>query len=69
MTRYSDSPKMIPPSGPDPKRPRRHALFGWMKGTITIMAGTDLTQPADPDWTNVASSCSVQLGQFGDESL
>lgn len=37
-----------------PKQPRRHPLFGWMKGTITISPGTDLTQPADPDWGDIA---------------
>ena len=32
-----------------PKAVRRHPLFGWMKGTITIAPGTDLAEPADPD--------------------
>jgi len=39
------------------KRPaiaKRHPLFGWMKGTITIAPGVDLTQPADPAWGEVA---------------
>jgi hypothetical protein len=36
------------------KQPRRHPLFGWMKGTITIMPETDLTEPADPDWADIA---------------
>jgi hypothetical protein len=26
----------------------RHPLFGWMKGTVRIASGVDLTQPADP---------------------
>lgn len=30
--------------------PRRHPLLGWLKGTVTIAPGTDLTEPADPDW-------------------
>jgi hypothetical protein len=30
--------------------PGRHPLFGWMKGTMRIAPGVDLTQPADPDW-------------------
>jgi hypothetical protein len=33
---------------------KRHPLIGWMKGTITIMPGTDLTQPAMPEWGEVA---------------
>ena len=30
--------------------PVRHPLFGALKGLMRIMPGTDLTQPADPDW-------------------
>jgi len=36
------------------KQPRRHPLFGWMKGTVTIAPGVDLTEPADPDWGEAA---------------
>jgi hypothetical protein len=32
----------------------RHPLIGWMKGTLTIPEGVDLTQPADPDWGDAA---------------
>jgi hypothetical protein len=32
----------------------RHPLIGWMKGTLTIAEGVDLTQPADPEWGEVA---------------
>jgi hypothetical protein len=28
----------------------RHPLFGALKGEISIPAGIDLTDPADPDW-------------------
>ena len=28
----------------------RHPLIGWMKGTLTIAEGVDLTQPADLEW-------------------
>jgi hypothetical protein len=31
------------------------ALFGWMKGTITVAPGTDLTDPADPEWADAAA--------------
>jgi hypothetical protein len=27
-----------------------HPLYGMMQGLIRIMPGTDLTQPADPEW-------------------
>jgi hypothetical protein len=26
------------------------SLIGWLKGTVTIAPGVDLTEPADPDW-------------------
>ena len=32
----------------------RHPLIGWMKGTLTIAAGVDLTQPADLEWGEAA---------------
>jgi hypothetical protein len=32
----------------------RHPLIGWMKGTLTIADGVDLTQPADPEWGEAA---------------
>ena len=32
----------------------RHPLIGWMKGTLTITDGVDLTQPADAEWGEVA---------------
>ena len=30
--------------------PDKLALFGWMKGTVTIAPGVDLTEPAEADW-------------------
>jgi hypothetical protein len=30
--------------------PKRHPLIGWMKGTVHIPPGVDLTEPADPEW-------------------
>jgi hypothetical protein len=41
-------------ASPEVRGPRRHPLFGWLKGTITIAPGTDLTAPADPDWGDIA---------------
>ena len=35
-------------------RSTRHPLIGAMKGTVWIAPGTDLTQPADPEWGEVA---------------
>lgn len=34
----------------------RHPLIGWMKGTLTIAEGVDLTQPADPEWGEAANA-------------
>ena len=34
-------------------KPRRHPLFGALKGMISIEEGYDLTLPADPDWGDV----------------
>jgi hypothetical protein len=34
--------------------PGRHPLFGALKGLVRIPPGTDLTEPADPEWGNNA---------------
>ena len=31
---------------------KRHPLFGWLKGTVRIAPGVDLTKPADPKWAD-----------------
>ena len=38
----------------DAPRQDRHPIIGWMKGTLTIAEGVDLTQPADPEWGEAA---------------
>jgi hypothetical protein len=38
--------------GDDRTRTTRHPLFGWMKGSVSIPAGVDLTEPADPEWAD-----------------
>ena len=30
-----------------------HPLIGWMKGTVTIAEGVDLTEPACPEWADL----------------
>jgi hypothetical protein len=32
------------------REPKRHPLFGALKGLLRIAPGTDLTKPADPTW-------------------
>ncbi len=36
--------------GGDKGSSTRHPLIGWMKGTVRIAPGVDLTEPADPEW-------------------
>ena len=53
--RTTPSPQKFPPSASlENNPPRRHAFYGWMKGMITIAPGTDLTEPADPEWGQIA---------------
>ena len=33
-------------------RAQPHPLIGALRGTVTIAPGTDLTQPADPEWVD-----------------
>jgi hypothetical protein len=40
--------KQLSPTGEQPF----HPAYGAMKGLIRIMPGTDLTQPADPEWAD-----------------
>jgi|SRR5688572_25066028 hypothetical protein len=38
------------PSPMDSKPMGPHPLIGWMKGTVRVAPGVDLTEPADPEW-------------------
>ena len=45
--RAYSAPEKIAPGTP----PRcRHPAYGALKGYIKLVAGTDLTEPADPEW-------------------
>ena len=46
--RRSDRDAASPPTGTGAVP--RHPLFGALKGLLVVMPGTDLTEPADPDW-------------------
>jgi hypothetical protein len=48
-----NAPMAVPDAATGEKKPRRHPLFGWMKGTFTIEPGYDLTQPAMPEWADL----------------
>lgn len=49
------------PSGEGPQQEAPfHPAYGAMKGLVRVMPGTDLTQPADPDW---AARLDAQYGK------
>src|SRR6266536_396233 len=45
------SPKDV--SANEPKRRRRHPLFGALKDITWVAPGVDLTEPADPEWADI----------------
>jgi hypothetical protein len=55
----AESEPAIPGRQPAPRKPQsyavelRHPLFGALKGTIRLIPGDDLTQPADPTWSEL----------------
>lgn len=46
----SEGPRDTGAPAVDVKTKDRHPLIGWMKGTLTVAEGVDLTRPADPEW-------------------
>lgn len=40
----------------------RHPLIGWLKGTVTIAPGVDLTEPVDPRWSEMAYGAAAEDG-------
>jgi hypothetical protein len=44
----------LPASKPTVKKSGQHPLIGCMKGTVHIPDGVDLTEPADPEWGEIA---------------
>jgi hypothetical protein len=44
-------PAAAPAAQPGDETPF-HPAYGFMKGLVRIMPGTDLTQPADPEWAD-----------------
>jgi hypothetical protein len=47
------APAGVPAGSSAEKSPRRHPLFGRLKGTFTIDPSWDLTQPAMPEWADM----------------
>jgi hypothetical protein len=35
---------------------KRHPMFGALKGLVRVAPGTDLTDPADPDWGRISET-------------
>jgi hypothetical protein len=48
--RRVDQSSIQPPAS---RKGGRHPIFGAMKGVAHVPEGTDLTEPADPDWGKV----------------
>jgi hypothetical protein len=42
------------PEGPSAPKNGRHPIIGFLKGMITLRPGVDVTEPADPDWGEIA---------------
>jgi hypothetical protein len=40
----------------NPLSSEQHPLIGWMRGTVVVEPGVDLTKPADPRWGEVADA-------------
>jgi len=48
------------PQPPSASRITRHPLFGALKGVAFVPPGVDLTEPADPDWADIAdANCNL----------
>ncbi len=43
--------------------PESHPLIGWLKGTVQVASGVDLTEPADPEWGDHAWADKPWSGQ------
>jgi hypothetical protein len=43
----------------------RHPLIGWMKGTVSIPDGVDLTEPACPEWADLIEQSMPRLNRSG----
>ncbi|MDX2165810.1 MAG: hypothetical protein SF182_02055 [Deltaproteobacteria bacterium] len=46
----SDASGVVGEKSPTYGKSERHPLFGALKGLTRVTEGTDLTQPADPEW-------------------
>jgi hypothetical protein len=55
-------------SGADGPHQRRHPLFGWMRGTVTIAPGVDLVEPAYPEWADIAEESIAELARMLEEA-
>ena len=46
--------RMTGPNAKDEVPKPRHPLYGALKGMMTVAEGVDLTEPADPEWADLA---------------
>lgn len=56
----------VPLSPPRMKHEKRHPLFGLWKGFVEIAPGTDLTEPADAEWAEIAEHNADNWGKGED---
>ena len=51
--------KQSKPASEKETKPLSNPIFGCMKGTVTIPQGVDLTQPAMPEWSEIAQNAGL----------
>ena len=51
MAKSRKKPKGKKAAGAAPENPF-HPAYGALEGLVRVMPGTDLTQPADPEWAD-----------------
>jgi hypothetical protein len=48
--RVSETPSAVQNNSPPSAVSKQHPLIGYLKGTVQVAPGFDLTEPADPEW-------------------
>jgi hypothetical protein len=61
----SDGPQAKVAENPVRPKSGRHPIIGFLKGMITIRPGVDVTEPADPEWGEIAWGDEVKKERRG----